>query len=174
MARMTAEQLRVLRTRYDPAPRILVETGTYQGKTTRLALEQFDVVHTIELHHDRFWWALADLSPLGAHCHQGDSRVWVPRLAQQIEGPVFWYLDAHWFRVPGVAGEREGLPLWDELEALAARPWPDVIVVDDVHSFGGDQPTPEWREISLEKIASYFPGHREAVVLGDQAAIYRG
>jgi hypothetical protein len=173
MARMTAAHLTMLRTRYQAPPQVFVETGTFDGKTTRFALEQFAAVHTIELDHDRFWRALGELGPQGAHCHHGDSRVWVPRLAQQIEGPVFWYLDAHWFNVPGVAGRDEGLPLWAELEALAARPWPDVVVVDDVHSFGTDQPTPEWQAISLERIAGCFPGHREAVVLGDQAVVYR-
>lgn len=173
MAQMTAAQLMALRTRHPEPPRIFVETGTFEGKTTRFALEQFPVVHTIELEHDRFWRALTDLGPAGAQVHHGDSRCWVPRLAQQIESPVFWYLDAHWFNVPGVAGQREGLPLWDELEAIGERPWPDVVVVDDVHSFGTDQPTAEWWAVSLERIAAYFPGHREAVVLGDQAAVYR-
>lgn len=42
MARMTAEQLQLLRTRYPDPPAVFVETGTYQGKTTRFALEQFN------------------------------------------------------------------------------------------------------------------------------------
>jgi hypothetical protein len=172
MARMTGERLQALRTRYPEVPTVFVETGTFEGKTTRLALEQFAAVHTVELDHDRFWRALSQLGPLGTHCYHGDSRVWVPRLAKQIEGPVFWYLDAHWFNVPGVAGKAEGLPLWDELEAIAARPWADVVVVDDVHAFGTDRPTPEWLEVSLERIAAHFPGCREAVIEGDQAAVY--
>ena len=176
MARMTGPHLRLIRTRHPSAEAIctFVESGTFHGKTTRLAVEQFAAVHTIELNADWYTEAVRDLVPLGVKCYHGNSADLVPQLASEIEEPVVWYLDAHWFKlVPDVAGETEGLPLWAELEALAKRPYADVIVVDDVASFGKTEPTPEWIDVSLEKIASYFPGHREAVILRDQAVVYR-
>ncbi len=176
MSRMTGPHLKMIRERHPSAAsiRTFVESGTFHGKTTRLAVEQFTTVHTIELHPDWYANAVRDLGPLGVGCWHGDSAVVIPRLAKEIAEPVFWYLDAHWFKlVPGVAGQLEGLPLWRELEALAARPYADVVVVDDVASFGRTEPTDEWLDVSLEKIAAYFPGQRENVILRDQAVVYR-
>lgn len=157
-----------------PPPAVFVETGTFHGKTTRWAAEQFREVHTVELHPEWYAMATRELMPLGVRCYLGDSAEVVPRLAQEIAEPALWYLDAHWFtRVAGVAGQDVPLPLWAELEAIAARQFRDIIAVDDVASFGKSQPTPEWESVSLERIAGYFPAHREAVILGDQAVVYR-
>lgn len=155
-------------------PEVFVETGTYRGVTARLALAQFREVHTIELSPTLF----AEISPAledeGAQCWCGDSAIMVPHMVTMFEEPVFWYLDAHWWpeSEPDVAhGE---LPLWAELNALAARPhtYHDVIVVDDVSCFGHG-PQPAWSDVSLERIAALFPDAREVVLLGDQAAVYR-
>lgn len=177
MALRKPEQLAALHTRHVaslPAPAVFVESGTFHGDLTRLALGRFREVHTIELHMSWHADAVRALGPLGVRCYQGDSATWVPLLAQELVEPVFWFLDAHWFkRAKGVAGADRPLPLWAELEAIARRPYPDIVVVDDVHCFGTSEPTTEWLEVSLERIASYFPGHREAVILHDQAVVYR-
>jgi hypothetical protein len=154
--------------------RVFVESGTFHGKTTRMAAARFAIVHTIELHEAWYQEAVRELGPLGVHCHHGDSATVVPQLAAEIQEPVVWYLDAHYFTlVPDVAGADVPLPLWAELAAIARRRYPDVIVVDDVRSFGTENPTPEWAEVSLDRIAAAFPGHREAVILHDQAVVYR-
>lgn len=176
MASLTRQRLEALRMRHPDPPRVFVETGTYQGKTTRLALAQFDTVYTIELDAVLFEAAHRALAPLGALCYPGDSRFLIPVLAQQIRERVFWYLDAHWYQPATgivVAGQEEGLPLWDELAAIAERPYADVVVVDDVHSFGRSAPTDEWLDVDLERIASRLGRHHEAVILGDQAVVYR-
>jgi hypothetical protein len=170
---MSPGRMKAMRERY-AAPKVFVESGTFHGKTTRFAVEQFDVVHTIELNTDWFMAALKELAPLGVHCHHGNSADVIPKLARQIEGPVFWYLDAHWFKVaPNVAGKDLPLPLWAELEAISQRTEPDVIVVDDVHSFGKSEPTPEWEKVNLDSIAAHFPERKEALLMWDQAVVYR-
>lgn len=170
-----AHLLAILKHRRDTLlPRVFVESGTFHGQLTRMARGCFPVVHTIELHPDWHAAALEELSPLGITCHRGDSAAVVPLLALKLTEPVFWYLDAHWFkRAKGVAGKDVPLPLWAELGAIAQRAYPDIVVVDDVHCFGKSEPTPEWLDVSLEKIASYFPGHREAAIMGDQAVVWR-
>jgi hypothetical protein len=173
---MTSGKLQLLRNGMKQPPQIFVETGTFHGKTTRLARELFLVVHTVELNPAWYSEAVEQLSPLGITCHLGNSGDIVPKLAKQITAPVFWYLAAHWFsRVPDVAGAdvERGLPLWKELEAIAPRKYRDVIVVDDVKSFGTDNPTPEWLVVSLDKIKAYFPKHRAAKIMWDQAVVYR-
>jgi hypothetical protein len=174
MAGMKDWKLRQLRSRYDAsAIRVFVETGTFKGATTKLAQEQFSVVHTIELDPVLHMTASTECAHPSTTFHLGDTRDLLPKLAQEITEPVLWYLDAHWFKHPGVAGKEKGLPLWDELRVLAARSYADVIVVDDVHDFGTAKPTPEWLDVTLERIAEIFPGHQAAIITYDQAAVYR-
>jgi hypothetical protein len=176
MSRFTHGRLDRIRNRFPDGPgiRVFVETGTFHGKTTRLAAQCFPEVHTIELHDQWHAEAVRDLAPLGVRCHHGNSAELVPQLAAAIAEPAVWYLDAHWFKiVPGVAGQAVPLPLWAELEAVAARPYRDVVVVDDVHAFGKMEPTAEWLDVSIERIAGYFPGHRAAAIQDDQAVVYR-
>lgn len=160
---------------YPDPPDIFVETGTFHGKTTRWAVKLFRQVHTIELQEQWYAEAVRKLTPLGVRCYRGNSAEWVPRLVRMLEGePVCWFLDAHFFHcVPGVAGKESPLPLWEELKAIATRDTADIVIVDDVHAFGTSDPTPEWLDVSLERIAAYFPQCREAKIIGDQAVIYK-
>ena len=167
-------------------PSVAVETGTFRGERTMLFAGFFPEVHTIELSPKLHREAVERLAPLkGVTCLLGDSAVVVGELAKQYDQTVFWYLDAHWFSL-NRGHSREGyrrdaeaeiarspLPLWAELDAIAARTYADIIVVDDARDFGRSEPTPEWEDISLAAIAGYFPGCTEAVVLGDQAVVYR-
>ena len=168
-------------------PEVAVETGTFRGERTELFARYFHTVHTVELSPVLHGAASARLAPLGTRvqCHFGDSAVVVPRLAAEIQEPVLWYLDAHWFSLnrgksrAGYARDAEAqiargpLPLWAELEAIGARTYADVVLVDDARDFGRSEPTPEWEEVTLARIASYFPGCVEALVMGDQAVVFR-
>jgi len=154
-------------------PVVFVESGTFHGKTTRWARERFPRVHTIELNYDWYIENFQALTPLGVSCYHGNSAVIIPQLAAKIQEPVCWFLDAHFFKlVPEVAGEKEGLPLWDELRAIAARPFPDIVIVDDVAMFGTSHVSEDWREVSLDRIAEYFPGAQHRILF-DQAVVYR-
>lgn len=187
MARFDLRALQAIARRHPPLPQTFVETGTWTGNTTRLALQHFKKVHTIELSADLFGTHSPGLLALGARCHLGDTRDVLPKLAATLVGPVFWFLDAH--ATDQCAGAVSGpLPLFDELETLGRRKFRDIIVVDDVHCFITHREAalkerpgravafaanPEWDRVHLAKIASYFPHHREAIILGDQAVVYR-
>lgn len=178
MANLKANHLHALRHRHPGYASIgvFVETGTYLAASSLLARRQFPVVHSVEISPALHARAVELYGAIeGLHFYLGDSRAFVQRLARELTDRVVWYLDAHWFRktVEPVGGRAEGLPLWDELDALAARPAGDLVLVDDVHSFGTASPTPEWLGVTLDTIAARLPGHREAVILGDQAAVYR-
>ena len=155
---------------------VFVEIGTYLAVSTEIAHRQFPIVHSVEISEALHKRAVALHGALpGVHFHCGDSRTFVARMAKEIAEPAMWYLDAHWFpktKEP-VGGKAEGLPLWEELNVLAQRPAGDVVIVDDTHAFGTAVPTPEWVGVTLETIAALFPGNKEAVILGDQAVIYR-
>lgn len=176
---LTSANIDTIRAHHAIPLRVLVETGTYYGDSTRRALAVFPVVHTIELDRRFHDVATQTLGPLGVHCWLGDSAVLVPRLALEIREPVCWFLDAHWFNtrewgqdVPTL--DPSPIPLWDELRALAQRPYPDVVIVDDAGDFGKPYPTGEWAEITSEKIAALFPAPRELAVFDNLAVIYRG
>lgn len=173
MTMRDASDLDVIRGRFGPGPGVFVESGTFYGKTTRWALQRFSVVHTVELSPEYHANAVRDLVPLGAICHHGDTRDVLPELARTIQEPVMWFLDAHWLNHPGAAGKATQLPLQEELTALAARPFADIVVVDDVASFGRDDYQPGWGVVSLDWIAGQFPGHRHAMRHRDTAVIYR-
>ena len=168
-----ASDLDVLRLRYEPNPKVFVETGTFHGKTATWASERFAVVHTIELSPALHTVAAAALTPVGVICHLGDTREHLPRLAKEIDEPVFWFLDAHWLDQPDAAGKGTMLPLHDELAALAKRPYADVIVVDDVASFGREDYQPGWGEVALDWIAGHFPQPRLTTRYKDVAVVYR-
>jgi hypothetical protein len=175
---LTAETLRTFLARHPGYDRIrtFVETGTYLGHTTAVAAGVFAEVHSVEISAPLFKHAKRTVGLLRhVHLQCGDSREFVADLAQRLEGPVLWFLDAHWFkhtRHP-VGGQAEGLPLWDELAAIAGRPAGDLVVIDDVHVFGRREPTPEWEDVRLETIAAALEPHGEAAILGPHAVIYR-
>lgn len=176
MAQMTGKHLRTIRRLLDgnKAPRIFVESGTWHGHTTKLAQPQFRHLHTVELNPALHKAAQKMLRKTKCHC--GNSADIIPKLAEQIDAPVFWYLDAHFFkhRTEKIAGEDIPLPLWAELEAIAKRPHRDIIVVDDVHLFGSETgPQPDWKDVTLENIAAYFPGHRKAAIMRDQGVVWK-
>lgn len=186
---LDAPNLTAILTRHNghtTVPTVAVETGTFRGDRALLFADHFAAVHTVELSPTLFRKADERLAPYPhVQRHLGDSRTLVPELATVIRRPALWYLDAHWFTLnrkrsrAGYLRDQEAqiantpLPLWDELEAIAARPYADIVVVDDVRDFGRNEPTEEWRDVSLERIASYFPGAVEAAVMADQAVVWR-
>ncbi len=153
--------------------KVFVETGTFKGETAAMAVVYFPTVHTIELSPELHAAARARYVGSRIAFHSGDTRVVLPRLAETITEPAVFYLDAHWWHAKDVAGGEAPFPLWDELEILAKRHYQDVIVVDDVRTFGKTEPVEDWKDVTLERIADFFPGCIEAVILGDQAVIYR-
>ena len=154
-------------------PNVFVETGTFHGKTSRWAAERFQVVHTVELSYELYRAAADALTPLGVRCHHGDTLEHLPRLAKEIDEPVFWFLDAHWLDQPHAAGKGTQLPLHEELKALAERKYADVICVDDVASFGREEYQPGWGEVALAWIAAHFPDRKVAMRYKDVAVVYR-
>jgi len=186
MSGMTKARLTAILAGHPPAPQIFAETGTFYGERAALATELFNAVYTVELSPTLYQAARSRYAALPIHFVLGDSREVVPQWARTIPAPVCWYLDAHWFDLnrgrtragaaraaaAQVAGA-DGLPLWDELAAIATRPYRDIIIVDDARDFGTNAPTVEWESISLERIAAYFPDHQEAVIVVDQAVVYR-
>lgn len=147
-----------------PQPRVCIETGTYLGDSTRLLTQIFTEVHTIELspkYHALAQENLKDVS--GIHFYLGDSGLWVGKIIETIQEPVVVFLDAHWAGGDTACGDEE-VPLLRELQSLASRCYPDVLIIDDVRLIGragfsgseGNAIYPkaafDWRKVTLERV----------------------
>jgi hypothetical protein len=100
----------------------IVETGTYLGETT-IALASM-APHVLTIEND--WQRYCEASHLSVFNHvisiHGDSAQTLRIMSCQLQGPVLYYLDAHW-------GAHS--PLLDELDAIPAGPSNPVIAIHD-------------------------------------------
>lgn len=119
-----------------------VETGTYQGGTTRWAAENFKFVHTIErskVIYDRYSPELSKFPTVRTHF--GNSKDVLPGLLVEIgSDPAVVWLDGHWSGGE-TAGEDDECPVIEELRALAPR-GNDIVMIDDARLFLCAPPKP--------------------------------
>lgn len=137
-----------------------IETGLWKGDQIAIAKDIFRVVHGIEL--DDYWhavnrdrWSACD----HVRIHHGDSRVVLPSVLDAIDGPVFFYLDAHYCKIDPPIANDAGFPLWDELAIIRDRGQRDIVIVDDVHTFGVERPDigmTEWVGVTAETVREFF------------------
>ncbi len=110
---------------------VFVETGTFQGETTRWAANHFDSVFTIERAESIYRSQKEKLASLAAR------------------KAVFW-LDGHWSGGE-TAGADDECPLLGELACLSGRIG-DIVLIDDARLFLCAPPHPhkasEWPTIS--------------------------
>lgn len=161
---------------------VAIETGTLHGETTRrLAMMlPFEFVYSIEASRELWRDAVARCfaEPIDGipperdpgdpgevvvvegtfgriEFIHGDSVDELPKLCDIVRRPAFFYLDAHFCRDDERAARTEDHPLFAELAAIAARPFADLVWVDDVHTFGQDRGDlgQSWREITKESIS---------------------
>ena len=95
----------------------------------------------------------------------------LPVLAREIDEPAVWFLDAHYchLRTMAAAGGHAEMPLMEELSVLAARPYEDIVIVDDVHAFnrrdkGGDHAGGGWQGVNEKSIAKQLGRVRTSYV----------
>ena len=132
--------------------RVFIETGTYQGKTTKWASQYFESVYTIERAENLYRQYSPELSLLaGVRPVPGDSREVLPGILEEVaqREAVVW-LDGHWSG-GDTAGAADECPLLDELACLAGRDR-DIILIDDARLFLCAPPRPhapsQWPTIS--------------------------
>ena len=102
----------------------VIETGTYRGASTGFFCELTDQpVHSVEavprFHH----YAARRLSEYpNARLTIGDSRTFLTELVNEVESPVFIYLDAHWY---------ENVPTQQEIESFVNWGGEWMAIIDD-------------------------------------------
>lgn len=146
-----------------------VETGTFQGNTTRWAAEIFESVHTIELAKVLYDSYHEDLEKIpGVKPHFGDSAEVMPEIVRTLggEAALFW-LDGHWSG-GDTAGEEQECPIMDELLCLKDR-HQDLILIDDARLFLCAPPLPHKAEQwpTIADISLVFGHERFLQVIDD-------
>lgn len=108
-----------------------IETGTFEGDTTKWAATKFKDVYTIEL-SEQFYNAIKDdlIAKGNITPCLGDSRKVLPELLRDLPGNVIFWLDGH-YSGGDTAGQEAPCPLREELEAILARNNDDIVLIDD-------------------------------------------
>ena len=79
--------------------RLIVETGTFKGDSTKKMADKFDKVITIELDEKLFNETRKKLKNNGYNNIEfikGDSGKIIQKLSKEISEPTLFFLDAHW------------------------------------------------------------------------------
>ncbi|MHC4814346.1 MAG: hypothetical protein ACYTFN_14725 [Planctomycetota bacterium] len=139
---------------------VYIETGLWRGEQLVVAANHFAECHGIEL--DPHWHKVTSdaVSARGlehVEVHFGDTREVLPRLLDRYhDRPCFILLDAHFCKISRRIPKTE-FPLWDELELLRERKVGDVIVVDDVHTFGRKRKdAPGWHGVTTKTVCEFL------------------
>lgn len=105
----------------------IIETGTYFGETTKEFSKMVNSVYSIELNQKNYNRAKENLKGLkNVNLILGDSSKVLDELSVHIDGPVLFFLDAHW---------EDYWPIINELKAIAKfkQSEQSVIVVHDFY-----------------------------------------
>ncbi len=141
----------------------VIETGTFQGKTTAFFGQHFQEVHTIDIsptYYNQSKQALSSFSNI--HFHFGSSdKVLAQLLPSMKDRFILFYLDAHW---------NEFWPLRDEIEQISKTHRNNcIIVVDDVKvpgrtdvpfdAYGPHECSYEYVKDKIEKVFDHYTIH---------------
>ena len=148
-----------------PWPKNFIETGTGMGATCMKMRNVFDNVHTIENSPQLFQRFIQRYGQMQVVCHAGDTLEVLPKLMEQLVGRIVFFLDAHFCKgnIKDAAGGFN-FPLWKELELLKERHektgLADIVIVDDVHTFGKDRGTQfgDWQNVDPASLENSLGG----------------
>lgn len=149
-----------------------VETGTFEGRGTRLLAREFPKVVSIELSESLYLAAKANLADLrNVQLMQGNSGEQLRAVAE--EGiPTLYWLDGHWCaRDNGLpAGIEHQCPVLDEISAISGAHPSDCVFIDDAVYFAASPPPPyratQWPTLTqlLDAIRDALPKHHVTVL----------
>ena len=102
-----------------------IETGTNEAETTTVMAEIFDSVHTIELNQQFYNNCKEKLKDFkNTTIHNGSSQEVMDKILKDIDGPIMFFLDAHWNLY---------CPIFDELKKIKEYNKKDsVILIHDL------------------------------------------
>lgn len=116
---------------------VFVETGTYQGETSRAVAPLFFEVYTIEVDLDLYEKALSSFTNTNVTVLKGDSVIVLKTLLPAIEKNTIFWLDGHYSGYGTGKGEQE-FPLLKECTIIdnEFKGQEALILIDDIRLFG--------------------------------------
>lgn len=114
-----------------------VETGTFTGHTTEVAMHYFSTVNTAELSSEHYYRACEKFAPYShVHPHWGDSGRILSTILSKLQGQTLFWLDAH-YSGSDTAFSGCGTPIMEELEAIRLNGCLQnaIIMIDDIRLF---------------------------------------
>ncbi|MEM2772756.1 MAG: hypothetical protein QXR88_02810 [Candidatus Pacearchaeota archaeon] len=144
--------------------KIFVETGTYLGDTIDQIKYEFREIFSIEIDKK-----LADYAAKRFRSFKhikiinGDSRLELPKIIENINEPILFWLDAHYSG--GITAKSDKNPLLYELEYILDN-WKcgSLILIDDVRLFGTD----EWPTMDeIKNLISKFNSRFKTVIINN-------
>jgi len=161
-SRLTKNEMREILAANTESPiKVFIETGTFRAVNVVNLAPVFEQAHSIDLSLPIYRTAVkkfGDKTRFGINFHHGDSAVVLPRLLRDIQEPVVVYLDGHYCREQSMPTATGSFPLWKELKCIRERPYADIVIVDDVHTFGRKRPELEamdrsnWEDVTTASI----------------------
>jgi hypothetical protein len=138
-----------------------IETGTYHGYTTQIAIDQgFPLAKSIEVCERNYRIAVEKFAnEPRVKLFLGSSRMWLPVIIQPELHTTF-FLDGHY--QGGPMDEQDDVtqcPLLDELSVILSAPWKTkpFIIIDDSRMYtGAEEHTPE-RLAEMKFIPEQWP-----------------
>lgn len=119
-----------------------VETGTFQGGTSKWAASHFDQVTTIENSRLIYDQTVANLGYISnIKFLFGNSRDVLREVVPGLQSPALFWLDGHWCGGESY-GAQDECPLIDELEILNESPFEHFLLIDDARLFLSPPPLP--------------------------------
>ena len=142
-----------------------VETGTFEGLTTKIMGPYFEQVHTIELSPEYVNQAKENLKNLpNVQVHQGDSGTLLPQIAKALDAPALFFIDAHYNPSTGAGLEKE--PIFEELNAIFTSPYPHRVIIDDMSHFKHADPGFPTYAALLNYVKKHRPNDRISIHYG--------
>jgi hypothetical protein len=156
--------------------RVLIETGTFRGVTTRRCARHFSRIYTIELDHDLAVMAKRTLKAY-RNCEviEGDATREVTKILKRsdVGNDLLLFLDGHFSGIGTARGECEE-PALDVLKVIANHKRRVAgIVIDDFREFGCQPGWPTKGEL-LKSVEQLFPGREFTIWIHmDQVLVMR-
>jgi hypothetical protein len=125
-----------------PKTRQYIETGTYHGDGIQRVLGYYERIHSIELAEKYALEAAAKfINHTEVTVYHGNSKEVLPVLLTTISEPVTIFLDGHFSGGETAIGDEivdgySSAPLLTEIEIIMARPYDDIVIIDDTRMFG--------------------------------------
>jgi hypothetical protein len=172
MGRLTKEEIKKIA----PNHKVAVETGLWKGEQLEVIAKCFDKTFGIEL--DAHYAEVSRKRVPSATVYCGDTAKLLPIVSQEMKEPSVFFLDAHYCKLEPPIAKSE-FPLWEELKTINARNLSDIVIVDDVHTFGkkrddllfkeGDK---EWEHVTPGNILEYFPQAKRSEIYKDSFIVW--